>query len=242
MKTSFATLFLSLYILTVSAQERPFIITVKTDNPGGCNSCFRIPTFDHEDYKYNYDVDWNNDGVFDFVGMTGDISYNWGSPGVYDIAIQGEFPAILFAADTSNASKIIDVKQWGDNRWQSVARAFNGCDSLNVSATDTIDLSNVTSLSDMFRGCMSLNADFNHWDVSNITSLSNLFSGCTSFNGEIGDWNVSNVTSLAFTFAGCTSFDKDLDKWDVSKVTDYAFTFSGCKSFNGNISLSLIHI
>jgi len=41
----------------------PFITTWKTDNEGtSCNSCITIPT---TGAGYNYEVDWDNDGIYE---------------------------------------------------------------------------------------------------------------------------------------------------------------------------------
>ncbi len=39
---------------------------------------------------YLYDVDWNNDGTFDDIGVTGNITHNFGSTGNYTIRIRQE--------------------------------------------------------------------------------------------------------------------------------------------------------
>ncbi len=55
----------------------PFITTWKTDNPGvSCSSCITIPTTGG---GYNYDVDRENDGVYDDFGVSGDIMYDYGT-------------------------------------------------------------------------------------------------------------------------------------------------------------------
>ena len=59
----------------------PFITTWKTDNPGiSCSSCITISTMGG---GYSYDVDWENDGVYDDFGVSGDIMYGFGMTGVY---------------------------------------------------------------------------------------------------------------------------------------------------------------
>lgn len=52
-----------------------FITTWKTDNAGTSNSTsITIPTTGG---GYNYDVDWDNDGTFDQLGITGDVTHDF---------------------------------------------------------------------------------------------------------------------------------------------------------------------
>ncbi|MBK8194343.1 MAG: hypothetical protein IPK76_14435 [Lewinellaceae bacterium] len=64
-----------------------FITTWKTDNPGASNSTsITIPTTGS---GYNYEVDWDNDGVYDQSGITGNVTHDFGTAGTYTIRIRG---------------------------------------------------------------------------------------------------------------------------------------------------------
>lgn len=69
--------------------------------------------------------------------------------------------------------------------------------------------------------------NYNWIDVSNVTSLTCLFKGMNQFNGDITNWDVSNVVNMNDTFKGCSSFDQDLSGWDLSKVRFASNCFSG---------------
>ena len=63
----------------------PFITTWKTDNPGSSSSTsITIPTTGS---GYNYSVDWDNDGTFDTIGVTGNITHNYGVADTFQVAI-----------------------------------------------------------------------------------------------------------------------------------------------------------
>lgn len=106
-----STLLLLFTLLTFKAfSQNPFVTTWKTDNPGtSCTTCIEIPT--NPNYSYNYDVDWDNDGVYDDLGVTGNITHDYGTVGIVDVAIRGNFPAI-YTNNEKDKSKIIDIKQW----------------------------------------------------------------------------------------------------------------------------------
>ncbi|MCG8702291.1 MAG: DUF285 domain-containing protein, partial [Bacteroidales bacterium] len=64
-----------------------FITTWKTDNDGTSGTTeITIPI--NSSYTYNYDVDWDNDGVFDETGLTGSVTHDFGTAGTYIIRIQ----------------------------------------------------------------------------------------------------------------------------------------------------------
>ena len=51
-----------------------FVTTWKTDNPGtSSDTSITIPTFGS---GYNYDVDWDNDGIFDEFGIMGNVTHD----------------------------------------------------------------------------------------------------------------------------------------------------------------------
>lgn len=71
-----------------------FVTVWQTDNTGTSNSTsITIPTYG---LGYNYDVDWTCDGTFDDIGVTGNITHDYGTAGTYNVCIRGTFPQIYF--------------------------------------------------------------------------------------------------------------------------------------------------
>ena len=94
-----------------------FITTWTTSNPGTSNSTsITIPTTGG---GYSYDVDWDDDGVFDQFGIVGDVTHDFGVAGTYTIRIQGSFPRIYFN-NGGDRQKLIAINQWGSNPWTSM--------------------------------------------------------------------------------------------------------------------------
>ena len=54
------------------------------------------------------------------------------------------------------------------------------------------------------------NKDISHWDVSNVTSMYNLFTHMPLFDQPIGDWDVSKVVDFRNTFGGSSNFNQDI--------------------------------
>jgi len=212
----------------------PFVTTWQTDNPGtSCSSCITIPTSLGE--TYNYDVDWDNDGVYDEFGITGDVTHDFGISGTYYVVLKGDFPRIYFN-DEGDKEKIINIDQWGDIEWVSMEHAFTGCAYIQSGAPDAPDLRIVTDMSFMFAGAENFNYNLSNWDVSNVTYMTGIFQSATTFNGDISQWEVSNVINMRGMFNSARSFNQDISSWDVSNVTDMSFLFGVASNFNQDIS------
>lgn len=213
---------------TITGDSRdcgPFITTWEVT----AGSSITIPTTGG---GYNYTVEWG-DGFSD-TGQTGDATHRYRGEGTYTIEISGEFPRIYFN-DGGDKDKIRTIEQWGGIQWTSMNGAFYGATELTHNATDAPDLSNVTDMSNMFRGASKLNSDFTNWEVRTITDMTGLFFGATSFNGDISSWEVGQVKNMQTMFFNATSFNKNLNDWDVSKVTNMRSIFNGATAFNGVI-------
>ncbi|WP_421892878.1 BspA family leucine-rich repeat surface protein [Marinoscillum sp.] len=224
--------------LGLQAQDRPFITTWKTDNPGiSEDTQITIPTYSLG--SYNYDIYWEdvNDAAINgtLTGLTGDVTMDFPASGTYRVEISGSFPQIYFGSSGKDKEKILTVEQWGDIPWTSFYYAFNECKNLTVPATDAPDLSDVTDLRGMFSHASSFNDPIGHWDVSNVTYMSYMFDNASSFNQDIGSWDVSNVTGMGSMFSGASSFNQSLGDWDVSNVTGMYYMFYEATSFNRDI-------
>lgn len=254
MKSKFLTICFLFLIIFTSLAQNPFITTWKTNTQYLPNSTtITIPT---TGTGYNYEVDWNDDGIYDQTGITGDVTHDFGAIGTYKIRIRGAFPRIYFGY-SPDSHKILEINQWGDIAWQSMERAFATCINLTLQANDTPNLSEVSSMAYMFFYCLQFNQNINNWNIENVVDLSgmfalaslfnqplnnwntqnattmkSMFSEATSFNQPIGNWNIQNVTNLSYMFSSAISFNQPLNNWDIQNVTDLSAMFAGAKLFN----------
>ena len=111
-----------------------------------------------------------------------------------------------------------DISEWDVSNVKTMTNMFRDCIAFDSYIGDW-DVSNVTSMWNMFCGCDKFNQPIGDWDVSNVKQMHCMFYKARNFNQDIGNWNVSNVEDMNSMFEGATSFDQDLSKWDVSKVT-----------------------
>ncbi len=210
-----------------------FVTTWKTDNPGITNSSSVQLRF--IGIGGPYDIDWNNDGIFDDTNTYGG-THDYGTPGTYTIRVRSH-GSIHLSTQFSDADKLISVDQWGTAPWSSMADAFHNASNMVVNATDTPDLSQATDMSNAFDGATSFNSsNIGSWDVSHITRMYYTFNGATSFNQDISGWDVSNVTDMTQLFANTRSFNQPLSSWNTSKVTDMTALFGDATAFNQDIS------
>ena len=105
---------------------------------------------------------------------------------------------------------------------------FNKMTSIDLSALDT---SEVTNMSSMFDSCYDLtNLDLRNFDTSKVTDMSDMFNGCSSLTSlDVNNFDTSNVTDMAVMFSNCNSLTNlDVSKFDTSNVTDMNGMFQDC--------------
>jgi len=237
MKKSTLLFIFTLFINLINAQDA-FITRWKTDNAGSSADTFiTIPTYSGE--TYHYDIDWDNDGTFDQLGITGDITHDFGTAGTYTIRIRGDFPRIYFN-NTGDRSKLLSVLQWGNIAWSSMEHAFDGCENMHIQAQDAPDLSGVTDMGYTFARCSVMNEDIEHWDTSQITNMSHLFYNSPGFNQNLGNWDTGQVTNMSYMFVNAVSFDRDISNWQVGNVVTMYKMFQGVKLSTTNYDNLLI--
>lgn len=191
--------------------------------------------------QYNFIADWG-DGSSSHITSYNDagIEHIYSKPGVYTIHINGLITGLRFGdfrwtSDESQCKRILDISQWGCINISSGYKLLAGCENINISASDSLNLKNVTDISYMFMECNSLNCDLN-WDTKNITNMGFMFYGCISFNGDISNWDTKNVEITKQMFKLCVSFNGHLNKWKTNNIKDMSRMFDDCISFNSDIS------
>ncbi len=197
--------------------------------------------------SYDFTVEWG-DGSSDVVtsadqvlpGETDPVTHTYASAGTYDVTIRGEIDGFGIGIDagsgTTDADKLIDVKQWGSVILRNDGGVFMGADNLTgFSATDEPDLSTISNASFMFAGAQAFDQNLGDWNISQITNMSSMFESAIAFNGSIGDWDTSQVTDMNSMFSFAVVFDQDIGGWNTSKVTDMDSMFNGAWVFNQDI-------
>ena len=98
---------------------------------------------------------------------------------------------------------------------------------------DNFDTRNVTDMSWMFSGCISLvNLDVSNFDTGNVTRMELMFSVCSSLiNLDVSNFDTRNVTNMEYMFYKCSSLvNLDVSNFDTRNVTDMTYMFCKCSS------------
>ena len=109
---------------------------------------------------------------------------------------------------------------------------FNKMTSIDLSALDTSEVTNMVS---MFNSCSSLTSlDVSNFDTSKVTNMGSMFADCSSLTSlEVNKFDTSEVTNMLHMFSSCSSLTSlDVSKFDTSKVTDMSGMFCNCPVWN----------
>ena len=109
---------------------------------------------------------------------------------------------------------------------------FYTCRSIESIDVSTFDLSNARDISEMFGGCTNLTTiiGLDQWDISNVTTLYNMFYKCYSLLSlDLKTWNTSNVSTMSGMFLGCHSLRSiDVSHFNTEKVENIQSMFGDC--------------
>ena len=127
------------------------------------------------------------------------------------------------------------ISQWDVSQVSDMSNAFRGETFFNGDIT-AWDCNGVENMSAMFQNAQAFNQDIGGWSVGNVENMSSMFNNADSFNQDINLWNVANVVNMSNMFNSANAFNQDLNSWNVATVTDMSNMFSGASSFDGAIS------
>ena len=147
-KTTQISFYLLAFICIFFSAEgiaQDFITTWETTTP---SETITIPTAPGE--TYSYDVDWENDGTFDDLGVTGDATHTYPTAGVYTVAVRGTFPRIFFN-NSGDKDKILSAAEHVKNI-SSNAKSFQ--------KKEVINFENLYKIDDILDGKVVRIADF----------------------------------------------------------------------------------
>ena len=181
------------------------------------------------------EIDWDVARAIDVPGCPAEVSgpgphfCDYGTPGVYEVAITGT--SATFAATQQNLTRVVS---FGEIGLTSLDGAFSGSPIVDVPPELP---SGVTNLQGTFISATSFNdPDIAQWDVSNVDNMITMFSNATAFDVDLAGWDMSSVTAVDAMFNLASDFNGDVSGWDLSSLTSAPAMFAEATSFNGDLS------
>ncbi|KAB7726872.1 BspA family leucine-rich repeat surface protein [Rudanella paleaurantiibacter] len=224
--------------VTVTVTGSPFVTrwNLATTGSGANQLSFGVATSGTVSYTWQEVSPGSASGSGTFTGTTATIT---GLPtgATIDLSIAPANFQRIIINNGADRSRLIDVRQWGTVGWTSMNNAFYGCDGLAVSASDVPNLAGVSDMTQMFRGCTSLNgpANIGSWNTANVTNMSFMFYGARAFNQNIGSWNTAKVTTMNQMFRDASVFNQNIGSWNTANVIIMHQMFLDARAFNQNI-------
>lgn len=96
-----------------------------------------------------------------------------------------------------------------------------------------LNVSKMTNMTGLFENCDKLDSlNVSNWDVSNVTNMYTMFRGCGTSNLtlDLNNWNVSNVLDIDYMFEYCNAKYIKVSKWNTKKVKSIEHMFNSCKN------------
>ncbi len=227
--------------ITITATDRKAFLTRWNANKEG-GKYVLLPVWQGA-LDDDYAITWG-DGTIDFVvgNDPGILSHDYPAdgPDEYVIAIEGKISGWKTGGyGWYTFDDFLEVMAWGDLTYSGngAVTAFKDCANLEITAIDTLDLTNATYINEMFRNCTSITSipSINAWDVANVRSMDGVFQGATNFNSDLDLWDVREVKSMGSMFQGASQFNGAIGSWVVSNVEDMSEMFQGASTFNQDI-------
>ena len=192
-------------------------------------------------------IDW---GDSNSQTLTANTTHSYASSGsnqtypikIFDSPSGSKFTGFNSSWNVTSGGYVDDIAQWGEIEWQN-NKWFANTSKSTITATDTPNLSQVTSLQQMFSS-NGINSTFSggsaisNWNVSTITNMSSMFYkvGSANFTQNLSNWDVSNVTTLQrfnYTYQEHLILNQNwVADWGnkTSKVEDFSYFMYGGKS------------
>jgi hypothetical protein len=209
--------------LQAGIDETAYIITVQIDSNGD-EFTFAVKN----DAYINAIFDWGDGNVSVVTDPADpDLNHVYTTAGTYTVKIWGANEHIRFNA-SEDVSKLRNLTQWGTGKFVSLESSYRDATNLNITASDTPNISTVTDISFAFKDNENNTVDFSNWSVQNVTNVSNTWRGYTGSNPDITgiNWQAAQIQIWSNAFLN-SSFNRDLTSLDFTAVTTMDQCFDG---------------
>lgn len=134
----------------------------------------------------------------------------------------------------SNVTAVVFDSSFAAARPTTTANWFNGMSLLeSISGIENLNTSGVTTMSQMFAGCSSLESiDLSHFNTYKLVNMSRMFWQCGSLTSlDLSNLNTSKVENMSWLFGYCNGLESiDMTGLNTSSVTTMMGMFINCSS------------
>ena len=203
----------------------PAFITVWRTTTAG--ESITLPLAEHTGYPHNFTVDWGDGSSSEITSYDDpDRVHTYAVAGDYTVTIRGDTPWWDFGLVTASRNNLVDIVQWGANKWRGGLQ-LDFCVNLTwITAKDTPDLSECTGHF-AYYNCHSLAGGVSIPDYNPGPAMSISFNRCYPFNQDISDWDISQVREVYECFRDCRSFKQNLGSWDFRSCENFTRFLDG---------------
>lgn len=152
----------------------------------------------------------------------------------------------MFSGCTSLVS--VNLSQVTFDKVDDMSYMFKDCTALttvNLSGVLSNSVTNINT-SYMFLNCTSLTSiDVNSMNLSNVSNMSNMFEGCTALESlDFSATSIAAVNRISYMFKNCTNLKSlNLSSFNTTNVTYKTNTFENCNALRSlNLSQSFASI
>lgn len=183
----------------------------------------------------NYTVDQTVQSVTFSVFDAGIVGADWEDGTYADADKEGDIR--IFVVGGSDVYICVQpgtqIHMNNDSSWMFAN--MRGLTSINFGG-DLVSTSDVTNMYNLFYICEALQAEAfaqaENWDVSNVSDMSGMFRGCDLLTEvDLSNWNTASLKDIRFMFMGDEALvSVDVSGWDTSKITNMSSLFANCKA------------
>ena len=141
---------------------------------------------------------------------------------------------LFYACHALRTESFKQVETWDVSKVTNMGGMFRGCQALtdiDLSAWDTASLENISY---MFMGDTALvGVDMSDWDVTHVTDMTGMFCNCSALTTAAGisTWSADSLAAVEQMFLGCSALEElDVSGFNVSEVKSLREVFSGCNA------------
>ena len=195
-----------------------------------------IEEYDVTDNNPNAPKEPEPTGYAVFDSETGTLTFKYGvkpeGDNVYE-TLETEFDFNIPAPWVSNDLKyVVFDESYSKVCPKSTAFWFDGATNLrSISGIEHLNTSEVTKMTKMFSGCLSLRSlDVSHFNTENVWTMNGMFGVCENLvKLDLSSFNTDKVIDMGYMFSGCKNLIKlNLSSFNTSNVVSMILMFNGC--------------